>query len=109
MSEPTPGEAAARIGIQFAQRASRWVDMYIDALKDDDLSIVCHRWLPPIPDPLTVSNWWAWREDCGCPGTSFGRNPHRWDCPQTPIWEQTMRAGYIPTMEYGTVNERKHR
>lgn len=68
---------------------------------DDDLTITCHLWLPSRPDPLTVSNWWAFRDPCDCPDTSFGRNPHLWDCPQTPIWMQTIHDGYLPTMAFG--------
>lgn len=62
-----------------------------DVFSDPGLTVTCHLWLPPGPDPLTASNWWAFREPCDCPETSFGRNPHRWDCEQTPAWMQTIR------------------
>lgn len=59
-------------------------------LADTDLSIRAHTWLPRI-DPLTAPCWWQWRTPCDCPDTSFGRNPHRWNCPLTPDWAYTMR------------------
>lgn len=60
-------------------------------LADADLSVTMQVWVPPLPDPLTVSNWWTYREPCDCPDTSFGRRPHGWDCEQTPIYAQLMR------------------
>lgn len=67
----------------------------------DDLSVEVQLWRPTF-DPLTAPCWWQWRPPCDCPDTSFGRNPHRWDCGQTPAFIDTIRAGYIPTMEFGS-------
>jgi hypothetical protein len=69
-------------------------------LRDADLSVTVPLWHPSF-DPLTAPRWWHWREQCDCPDTSFGRNPHRWDCALTPIWERTMRDGYTPSMAFG--------
>lgn len=66
-------------------------DAIRDTLADLNLAITVHRWFPPGPDPLTASNWWQWRDPCDCPDTTFGRNPHRWNCHLTPTWAQTIR------------------
>ena len=72
-----------------------------EALRDADLLVEVHLWHPTF-DPLTAPCWWQWRPPCDCPDTSFGRNPHRWNCDQTPAYVETVRAGYLPTMEFGS-------
>lgn len=64
---------------------------YLDMLDDANLTVRCELWVRPF-DPLTAPCWWQWREPCDCPDTSFGRNPHRWDCEQTPIYAELCLA-----------------
>jgi hypothetical protein len=82
---------ATQLGIQAAQCAKGYFDQILTAaLGDADLKLEVQLWRPTF-DPLTAPCWWQWRPPCDCPDTSFGRNPHRWNCDQTPIWAQTIR------------------
>lgn len=63
-------------------------------ISDDELSFTAQTWVQPF-DPLTAPCWWQWREPCDCPGTTFGRNPHRWSCPLTPAWRNTVLETFL--------------
>jgi hypothetical protein len=76
---------AVEIGMQLAHRAYR----YMGDILGSDTS-----------DPLGPAFGWIYHARCDCP-----RGPHhRWNCTLTPIWAQTVRAGYLPTMSFGPTN-----
>lgn len=69
-------------------------DEYIEAYAQSYDAIV-----PTLGDVLR--NVWADvrpESTCDCPLDPH----HRWNCALTPIWAQTIREGYLPTMEFGS-------
>lgn len=86
-----PTEDRSRWACLGHSRRDSVADVMREVFADADLTIHVDLWHRPFDPFVKGAPWWQWRTPCDCPDTSFGRNPHRWNCALTPIWSQTIR------------------